>query len=221
MLNPRCSIANELQPSDDQPNEVRTEALLTSETIVSDEIIDNTEKISNYLHLHSELSTVENADFNYMRYILQLCSFIESGHAIDQPLNSLIFEGEVAHFYKKLECYWEKVDKDSDHQLLLDLVYETLHNVCESSLICFLKTFSWTSQIRPMPLGRYLLEEVREKVAWYLCLGPELDQCLDDVVGRDLNKGDDWMNLQSETEYITVELEDMILDELLDEILSF
>lgn len=220
MLNPRCSIANELEPSDDQPSEARIEALPAIETIVNHEIIDDAEKISNYLHLHSELGRINNADFNYMRYVLQLSSFIESGHTKDRPLNSSIFEGEEAHFYKKLESYWEKVDKDSDHQLLLDLVYETLHNVYEKSFIYFLKTFSSRSQIRPMPLGQYLLEEVREKVAWYLCLGPELDQSLDDVVGRDLRKGDDWMNLQSETEHIALELEDLILDELVHEILS-
>ncbi|XP_038882717.1 uncharacterized protein LOC120073877 isoform X2 [Benincasa hispida] len=222
ILKSGCSIANELEPSDDQPNESRTGgALPTFETIVNDEIIDDAEKIPNYLHLHSELSRIDSADFNYMRYILQLSSFIESGHIIDQQLNPSIFAREEAHFYKKLECYWEMVDNDSDHLLLLDLVYETLHNVYENSFIGFLKTFSSTSQIRPMPLGLYLLEEVRGKVAWYLSLGPELDQCLDDVVGRDLSKGDDWMNLQSETDYITLELEDLILDELLDEVLSF
>ncbi|XP_038902824.1 uncharacterized protein LOC120089436 [Benincasa hispida] len=220
ILNPGCSIANELEPSDDQHNEAGTEALPAFETIVNHEIVDDAEKISNCLYLHSELGRINNADFNYMRHILQLSSFIENGHTIDRPLNSSIFEGEEAHFYKKLECYWDKVDKDSDHQLLLDLVNETLHNVYEKSFICFLKTFSSRSQIRPVALGQYLLEEVRERVSWYLCLGPELDQSLDDVVGRDLRKGDDWMNLQSETEHIALELEDLILDELLDEVLN-
>ncbi|XP_022943805.1 uncharacterized protein LOC111448443 isoform X2 [Cucurbita moschata] len=220
ILNRRCSAANELEPSDDQPKEASAEALSASETIVNHEIID-AEKISNYLYLNSELGRINNADFNYMRYILQLSSFIESGHTIDRPLSSSIFEGEEAQFYKKLECYWEKVDKDSDHQLLHDLVYETSHNVFEKSFTSFLKTFSSRTQIRPMPLGQYLLEDVREKVAWYLCLGPELDQSLDDVVGRDLRKGDDWMNLQTEIEYNALELEDLILDELLEEVISF
>ncbi|XP_022986777.1 uncharacterized protein LOC111484426 isoform X2 [Cucurbita maxima] len=220
ILNRRCSVANELEPSDDQPKEARAEALSASETFVNHEIID-AEKISNYLHLNSDLGRINNADFNYMRYILQLSSFIESGHTIDRPLSSSIFEGEEAQFYKKLECYWEKVDKGSDHQLLHDLVYETSHNVFEKSFTSFLKTFSSRSQIRPMPLGQYLLEDVREKVSWYLCLGPELDQSLDDVVGRDLRKGDDWMNLQTEIEYNALELEDLILDELLEEVISF
>ncbi|XP_008442053.2 uncharacterized protein LOC103486033 [Cucumis melo] len=214
ILDPWCSIY-ELELSDDQPNEARTEALPAYETTVS-EIIDDAEKKSFYLHLHSDY-----ADFNYMRYILQLSSIIDGDHTIEQPLNSLTFEEEEAYFYKKLECYWGKVDKDSDHQLLLDLVYETLHNMYENSFTGVLKTFSSMHQIRPMPLGQYLLEEVQEKVAWYLRLGPELDQCLDDVVGRDVNKGDDWMNLQPETEFISLDLEDMILDELLDEVISF
>lgn len=220
-LNHVYSIANELEPFDDQRSEASTELLPAFEIIVNHEFIDDADKISNYLYLQSESDRINNADFNYMRYILQLSSFIESGHTIDRPLSPSKFDGEEAHFYKKLECYWKKVDKDSDHQLLLDLVYETLHDVFERSFISFLKTFSSKSQIRPMPLGQYLLEEVRIKVAWYLCLGPELDQSLDDVVGRDLRKGDDWMNLQSETEYIALELEDLILDELLDEVLSF
>ncbi|KAL0537229.1 hypothetical protein IC582_026204 [Cucumis melo] len=220
IMNPRCSVANEPELSDDQHNETNTEALPAFETTVHHNIIDDTEKISNFLYLHSELGRINNANFNYMRHILQLSSFIEGGRTIDRPLNPSIFEGEEAHFYKKLECYWEKVDKDSDHQLLLDLVYETLHNIYEKSFTCFLKTFSSRSQIRPMPLGQYLLEDVREKVSWYLSLGPELDQSLDDVVSRDLRKGNEWMNLQSETEIIALELEDLILDELLDEVMS-
>ncbi|XP_011653965.2 uncharacterized protein LOC105435275 [Cucumis sativus] len=215
ILDPWCSIY-ELELSNGQPNEARTEVLPAYETTVSHEIIDDAQKKYFYLHLHSDC-----ADFNYMRYILQLSSFIDSDHTIDQPLNSSIFEGEEACFYEKLECYWGKVDKDSDHQLLHDLVYETLHNMYETSFVSVLKTFSSMSQIRPMPLGQYLLEEVQEKIAWYLRLGPELDQCLDDVVGRDLNKGDDWMNLHPETEFIALDLEDMILDELLDEVISY
>ncbi|XP_031743531.1 uncharacterized protein LOC105435809 isoform X1 [Cucumis sativus] len=220
IINPQCTNEPEPEPSDDQHNETSTEALPAFETTVKHDIIDDTEKISNYLYLHSELGRIDNANFNYMRHILQLSSFIESGRTIDRPLNSSIFEGEEAHFYKKLECYWEKVDKDSDHQLLLDLVYETLHSIYEKSFTCFLKTFSSRSQIRPLPLGQYLLEDVREKVSWYLSLGPELDQSLDDVVSRDLRKGNEWMNLQSETEIIALELEDLILDELLDEVMS-
>ena len=46
---------------------------------------------------------------------------------------------------------------------------------------------------------------------------PELDQTLDDVVGRDLAKGKGWMILQEEEEYVALELEEMIMDELLDE----
>ncbi|TQE03237.1 hypothetical protein C1H46_011138 [Malus baccata] len=34
----------------------------------------------------------------------------------------------------------------------------------------------------------------------YLSLRPEMDQSLDDVVARDLAKGDRWMNLQWEIE---------------------
>lgn len=216
-------IVNELEPSNDQFTEASVEALPPFETVVNHEIIDDTEKISLSFLLHSEPDRINNGDFDYMRYILQLTSLIETDHAINRPLGSSMFEGggEEAHSYKifELERSWEKVDQDSDHQLMIDLVYETLHNVFEKSFICFLKTFSSKSQLRPMPLGLYVLEEVREKVAWYLCLGPELDQFLDDVVERDLRKGDDWMNLESESEYVALELEDLILDDLLDEVL--
>jgi hypothetical protein len=70
-----------------------------------------------------------------------------------------------------------------------------------------------------MPKGNYLVNEVWNNVSSYLSLRPELDETLDDVVGRDLTKGTGWMNLQQEEECVALELEEMIIDDLLDEII--
>ena len=66
--------------------------------------------------------------------------------------------------------------------------------------------------------GNNILQEVWTKVSRTLAFQPEYDQSLDDIVARDLVK-DAWMNLQAEAEFVALELEDLVFDELLDEIL--
>lgn len=92
------------------------------------------------------------------------------------------------------------------------MVNEAIVETGNQSHIYFPKTF---------PNGKRFLDEVWRRVEWSLSgLGAEnKDRSLDDIVGRDLKKGDGWMNLQGESEWLTLELEDLIFDEVLDELL--
>ncbi|KAI9115187.1 hypothetical protein K1719_013506 [Acacia pycnantha] len=142
-------------------------------------------------------------------------SFMENDHTqmwhtVNQPLKPSLF--------KETECSEKEIDKPIDHQLLFDIVNESLLEVFEGSSTYFPRPFSFNLRLHPIPKGHRLLKEVWTRVNSHLSLTPELDQTLNDVVRRDL-ESNGWMNLQSEEECVALELEDMIVDDLLDEII--
>ncbi|CAH8251488.1 unnamed protein product [Arabidopsis lyrata] len=145
----------------------------------------------------------EDAYFCYVKKVLEVSGFLEEKwHSEEQPLNpSLLHE---------LEIHEEVVN---DKELLFDLVNEAIVETQNQSQIYFPKTY---------PYGKRYLDEVWGRVEWSLSgLGAEnRDRSLDDIVGRDLlTKSDGWMNLQGESEWLTLELEDLIFDDVLDELL--
>ncbi|XP_010475524.1 PREDICTED: protein TRM32-like isoform X2 [Camelina sativa] len=150
----------------------------------------------------------EDAYFCYVKKVLEVSGFLdnkdngEKWHSEEQPLNpSLVYE---------LEIQEEAVE--NNRELLFDLVNEAIVETHNQSYIYFPKTF---------PYGKRYLDEVWGRVEWNLSgLGAEnRDRSLDDIVGRDLTKADGWMNLRGDSEWLTLELEDLIFDDLLDELL--
>ncbi|PON36713.1 hypothetical protein PanWU01x14_326140 [Parasponia andersonii] len=177
----------------------------------------------------------ENADFNYIQALLELSGFIGNDeqawtwHSLDQPLSPSLFkemeednsQNEVIEEEEEEEEEGEEVAANSfiNRHLLFDLVNETLGEMIEKSYTYFPRGFSFGSNIRRTPKGHQLVEEVWERRSKNLSLRPELDQTLDDVVARDLGKGDGWMKLESESEMVALEIEDLIFDQLLDEVI--
>ncbi|VVB09749.1 unnamed protein product [Arabis nemorensis] len=158
-----------------------------------------------------EISNHEDAYFCYVKKVLEISGFLENEpngekwHSEEQPLNpSLLYE---------LDIQEEEVNKE----LLFDLVNEAITETHNQSEIYFPKTFSFA-----YPNGKRFLDEVWERVEWSLSgLGAEIrDRSLDDIVGRDLlAKRDGWMSLRAESEWLTLELEDLIFDDVLEEML--
>ncbi|KAF8116316.1 hypothetical protein N665_0020s0165 [Sinapis alba] len=156
----------------------------------------------------------EDAYFCYVKKVLKLSGFLEnvySGsekwHSEEQPLNpSLLYQVDIQ----------EEDEEEVNKELLFDLVNEAITETRNQSQIYFPKTFSFA-----YPNEKRFLDEVWGRVEWSLSgLGAEnRDRSLDDIVGRDLTKGDGWMNLRGETEWLTLELEDLIFDEVLDEMI--
>lgn len=173
-----------------------------------------TNKSSDNHFLLLESDIINDSNFKYVKHIIELSGFMENDHiqmwhTVNQPLKpSLCKETE----------FFEEIDKPIDHQLLFDIVNESLLEVFEGSSTYFPRPFSFNLRLHPTPKGYHLLREVWNRVNLYLSLMPELDQTLDDVVRRDL-ASNVWMNLQSEEECVALELEDMIVDDLLDEII--
>ncbi|OMO67772.1 hypothetical protein CCACVL1_20333 [Corchorus capsularis] len=160
--------------------------------------------------------------YNYVKDILELSGFIQNEHlqtwfSADQPLNPSVFKELEALLHPELEFSIEEIGSNCDHQLVFDLVNEALVEISDKSSVYFPKPFSFNYHISPLLKRNNVLHEVWAKVSSNLALQPEPDQSLDDIVARDLAK-DAWMNLQAEEEFVALELEDLIFEELLDEV---
>lgn len=160
----------------------------------------------------------ENEDFNYVRHVLELSSFVgddeaPTWHSIDQPLSPSLFK-QLEDCFDSYENEITGSYNDQHHQLLFDLINETLVDMNEKSHMYFPRTSS-----RSMPKGNRLLADVWMTTDSYLSLRPEMDSSLDDVVARDLAKRDGRINLEWDREMVALELEDMIFNQLLEDVL--
>lgn len=160
------------------------------------------------IYKHQEEEEDEDVYFCYVKKLLKFSGFLENEvkwYSDDQPLNpSLLYKVDIQE------------EKEENRELLFDLVNESIAETRNQSHIYFPKTFSFA-----YPNGKRFLDEVWRRVEWNLVgLGAQdSDRSLDDIVGRDFTKGDGWMNLRGESEWLTLELEDLIFDEVLDELL--
>lgn len=211
---------NQRHPQTNEPESLTLEQNRNTDAVNSDKNDGGDQSLDNRSGNYFQPNITENADFNYIRDILELSGFIdneesETWHSLDQPLSPSVF--------KELEDYIHHDNEISEnicnHQLLFDLVNETLVEMNENSYTYFPKAFSMNRLVPPMPKGNRLLNEVWSRTNSYLSLRPELDRSLDDVVARDLAKRDGWMDLEWEMEMVALELDDLIFDQLLEEIL--
>ncbi|XP_031398850.1 uncharacterized protein LOC116209370 [Punica granatum] len=103
-----------------------------------------------------------------------------------------------------------------DQNLVFDCINEVLLEVCDDYFrfcprVSFVKPI-----IRPIPDLKDAIHEVWERVRWHLLLMPQ-PQTLDQIVRRDMAKGDKWMDLRPDTESIGFETGDEILDDLIED----
>ncbi|XP_050213972.1 protein TRM32-like [Mercurialis annua] len=191
----------------------------------SDSNLENTQNTQTKPN-NSFLPLVDDADFNYVRDILELSGFTEQEclgmwHSLDHPLSPTLFKELEAYLHQEVECSPEDVASTNNHQLLFDLSNEFLLQIYESSLAYYPKPFSFARRVRlrPSPKGDHIVEEVWRRISSFRNPNSKLDQTLDDIVARDLAKDESWINLQLDVEDIALDLEDLIFDQLLDEII--
>lgn len=192
---------------------------------------DNYMVVNTFLHLDKD-SVKDNAEFQFVKEVLERSGFLENEllgewYSSDQPIDPLLFEEVEASFLQTK--YLEELDSMKDeeatqriindhHLLLFDLVNEALLEIHNNTYTYCPHPLTYRSKVHPMPAGFRVLEEVWDLVNIYLCWNQELQPSLDDAVSRDLAKGDGWMNLQADAEFVGIELEEMIADDLLDEL---
>ncbi|KAJ9565327.1 hypothetical protein OSB04_001293 [Centaurea solstitialis] len=166
----------------------------------------------------------DDNDFTYVKQILERSGFIKNGfhqtwYSSNQPLNPFVFQEIESRYFHDPQCFEEEFTELSRHLLIFDLVDDVLLNLYEKSSPYYPKALSSSCHVRPTPTGPQVLDEVWKRVNRWLELKPSMKECLDDIVSRDLGGDDGWMNLQLDCEYVGLELEDLILDELLEEVL--
>lgn len=168
--------------------------------------MEDDEEMVNLIRSYYKLDKNAEANFNLVRDFLELSGLFEvegSSYTWFSPYHHML-----NHSLLKDSDILPLHDLNSgDREILLDLVNESLDEVCSRSLAC-------------IPKDKHeILEEVWKRVHWYQSLGSDVDRSSDEVIARDMRGGFDiWMNLGVESEDVGLELEDLIFYELLDEV---
>ncbi|KAI5682370.1 hypothetical protein M9H77_03598 [Catharanthus roseus] len=194
-------------------HEVSTDSPIVRETDVV------TSKVDTRHLLHLQVDTRNQAEFKYVRDVLELSGFsgnefLGKWQSTEQPVDLSVFEEVEAPFNSSAN-----EQAGSLYQVLLfDLINEVLLDIYDRSFSYWPMPLTCRSHIHPMPVGYHVLEYVWTNIRWYMNPCSEFDPSLDDAVSRDLAKDDGWMNIQFEAECVSLELEDLIFDDLLEEL---
>ncbi|XP_021716150.1 protein TRM32-like [Chenopodium quinoa] len=172
-----------------------------------------------------------NDDLQYVKYVLDISGLAteenkcEEWHSQTQPLDPALFDGiEVCCPFEPKLLDKDEIFMSSYHRkLVFDLINEALIDISERSYVCYPKSLSFWCHVSPTTKGkRRVVLEVWKFVREYLSWMPEFDPSLDVAVAHDLSKDKNgWVNLQTYTEGLALELEDLVFNELLDEIVSY
>lgn len=174
--------------------------------------------------LHAQVDTKDISEYNYVKDILELSGFtvhkfLGTWHSTGQPVDPSVFDKVEGCLLTELGSSENEEVCSCNRLLMFDLINEVLIEIHERSSSYFPVPLTCRSHISPMPVGYHVLGEVWTDIKWYLSWRPESYQSLDDAVGRDLDRGDGWMNLQFDAECVGLEIEDMMFDDLIDEML--
>ncbi|CAO2824946.1 unnamed protein product [Amaranthus hypochondriacus] len=174
-----------------------------------------------------------NQDLEYVTYVLDIAGFstvenqLESWHNRNQPLDPAMFDGiEVCcPFEPKSTNHIESNFDMSSYRrkILFDLINEALVEIHEKSYAYYPKALSIWCHVRPKTKSKVrVVEQVWEVINEYLSWMAELDPSMDLAVAHDLSKDKNgWVNLQMESEDLSLELEELIFNELLDELACY
>ncbi|OAY84737.1 Protein TRM32 [Ananas comosus] len=183
---------------------------------------DISEELDNINTVHIQVNEKDEADFQYVKSILKISGFSTSEilgdwYSPDQPVDPLHFE-EAENSPREHDNYVDDDDSLLNHMLLFDLINEILLEIYDSSFVTFPQFSGFCSRIRPMPTGYQVLKEVWANISRYLSSQLQIDQAVENVVAQDFVRNDGWMNLRFDSEYVGLELEDLILDDLIDNV---
>ncbi|CAN0854140.1 Protein TRM32 [Linum grandiflorum] len=226
-----CEIENQVAEEQDVASEIPLVIKTLQVESVSNDAPNSLQRDTTKVDsLRFQFESINDADFNYVKDILDLSGFLDQDcasilwHSLDEPLSPLV--------YKEMESllkYEEGGNADDDNnnnnssrsihrRLLFDMVNEELLGIFESSLTYFPKPLLHSSQCRPMPKGKRVLEQVWKRISERMV--PDTKEIsLFDIFWKEMNRGDGWMNIQFDCEDVALELEDMIMDQLVEEIL--
>nr|GMD67106.1 protein TRM32-like [Ipomoea batatas] len=196
-------------------------AINSSESFCTDSEMD--EKASK--HSQSYKMEMDDPDLCFVMAILECSGFTENffqgtWYSSEQPLNPSVFEEVESCWDQEFQSSREEICMFFHHQMLFDLINEVLAQIYDRSFSYYPAALSSCSRIRSLPTGKHIIAEVCSSITSMLNLKPEAKQSLDSIVARDLEKDYGWMNLQTESEFVALEVEGILFEDLLDEILN-
>ncbi|KAK4392243.1 protein TRM32 [Sesamum angolense] len=208
----------------DETGQGLTVSVLEENMTDSDTLESQVKKLYNDL-LRVQVDAKNEAEFNYVKDVLELSGFsrdeiLGRWHSAEHPVNPAVFVEVEGCLVAQPECSGNEEGGSCDHLLLFDLINEVLLEIYERSFCYWPMPLTSRSRMHQMPKGHRVLEEVWAEISWLLSCRLEFDQAIDDAVSRDLSKHDGWMNLQFDGECVALEVEDLILDDLIEEIIS-
>ncbi|XP_059634181.1 uncharacterized protein LOC132276657 [Cornus florida] len=106
-----------------------------------------------------------------------------------------------------------------DQKLLFDCTNEVLEEVCENYFGCSPRVSFIKQNIRPVPKGKDLIDEVWEGVQWHLLLQPP-SHSMDHILRKDLVRTGTWMDLRFDSASIGTAMEEAILGELIEDTIT-
>ncbi|KAL5133980.1 Protein TRM32 [Glycine soja] len=167
-----------------------------------------------------DINNKDKAEFNYVKYILEISGLIgkdsiSAWHSSDHPVDPLLYEEmegdpDFCNYGGSGQC---------NHHVLFDLINETLLELSgRSYCYCSIPLSSSLPYTHPISKGCHPLHQVWTHMRKSLCLRSEVGLTIDDHVSRDLARLDGWVNPQLFAQCVSLELEDLILHDLLEEI---
>ncbi|KAL0333275.1 UNVERIFIED_CONTAM: protein TRM32 [Sesamum angustifolium] len=217
-------------PMEEDSSAIQQDLSNMSPCIISENMTDSDTLESQVKKLYNDLLRVQvdaknEAEFNYVKDVLELSGFsrdeiLGRWHSAEHPVNPAVFVEVEGCLVAQPECSGNEEGGSCDHLLLFDLINEVLLEIYERSFCYWPMPLTSRSRMHQMPKGHRVLEEVWAEISWLLSCRLEFDQAIDDAVSRDLSKHDGWMNLQFDGECVALEVEDLILDDLIEEIIS-
>ncbi|KAK4379257.1 hypothetical protein RND71_001119 [Anisodus tanguticus] len=153
----------------------------------------------------------EESAFEYVEAIL-----LGSGLSWDEFLLRWLSSDQILDpsLFDEVELFSSR--SSHDQKLLFDCANEVLKEVCERYFGCNPRMSLSKHNIRPVPKGMDLINEVWEGVEWHL-LRYSAPHSLDQLVKKDVERSGMWMNLRLDLGHIGDEMGEIILEELMDD----
>lgn len=153
----------------------------------------------------------EESAFEYVEAVL-----LGSGLSWDEFLLRWLSSDQILDpsLFDEVELFSSR--SSHDQKLLFDCANEVLKAVCERYFGCNPRVSLDKHNIRPVPKGMDLINEIWEGVEWYI-LQYSAPHSLDQLVKKDMERSGTWMNLRLDLGHIGVEMGEIILEELVDD----
>ncbi|XP_016538067.2 uncharacterized protein LOC107839191 isoform X1 [Capsicum annuum] len=153
----------------------------------------------------------EESAFEYVEAVL-----LGSGLSWDEFLKRWLSSDQILDpsLFDEVELFSSR--SSHDQKLLFGCANDVLEAVCERYFGCYPRVSLCKHNIRPVPKGMDLINEVWEGVEWYI-LQYSAPHSLDQLVKKDMERSGTWMNLRLDLGHIGVEMGEIILEELVDD----